>query len=182
MYRESPTALNRLPILRIGPGKVVEVRLLSSDWVRLDTHFYGRTFLCPGGDDTPCCTLLPKRPFWYLPAIVRPGARVVLLELSAKGSSELEQNAKMAVGRVRAGLVFALSRRAKKSPVRTELRDEGREQEDVPLANWFSPLMAIFGLPPIGDGEILEDYGNRVRRTARARIDVLLRTFESVRT
>lgn len=162
MNCESPSFVSRWPVLRVAPGHDCEVRLLSSDWVRLSTHYYGRTVLCSESDACPLCSLLPSRPYWYLPVAVAPRSTSCLLELSPSASSQLEQAAKFEHGSVKAGLMFRLFRKAKKKPIACECLGLSKGSVHVSVAIWVSPLMAIFGLPCLNEGETVEMYGRRV--------------------
>lgn len=172
MQVESPSRCVRWSLLRVAPGHDVAVELLSGEWVRLATHYVGRTVLCPEVDECELCDFCPVRCFWYLPAVVEPGRRPCLLELSAVASSDLEQVAKFAFGSLRAGCQFRLSRRAAKKAVRAEALEFSAPRREPEFAEWASCLMAIYGLPPILPGELLPAYGSRVRERVVRRASV----------
>ncbi len=163
MQVESPSHCVRWSLLRVAPGHDVVVELLSGDWIRLATHYVGRTVLCPEVDECELCDLLPVRAFWYLPAVVEPGRRPCLLELSSCASSDLEQVAKFAFGALRAGCQFRLSRRSAKKAVRAEALEFSAPRREPEFAEWASCLMAIFGLAAVEPGELLPEYGLRMR-------------------
>lgn len=173
MDRESPTRRYLLPILRLKAGSDATVRLLSADWIRLPTHFARSTVLCTGQQDCPLCELLPTRWYWYLPAIAVQTKAVVLLELSAKASADLEQAAGLFGSGFHAGARFQLIRRGAKSPVRVEWTGQDDPGKGMMLHEWVTPLMHVFGLPPINPGEQLEAYADRVHRPLHKRAEAL---------
>lgn len=163
MERESPSRSVRWPILRVVPGHSTCVELLSGEWVRLATHYVGRTVLCAGGEDCGLCAIAGSRAFWYLPAVTSVGRRPCLLELSSVASSDLEQVAKFACAGVRAGCQFELSRKGAKSAIRSEFVGVAKGAKTVAIELWGTVLMAIFNLPCFRSEETLERYGERVR-------------------
>jgi hypothetical protein len=169
---ESPSKCARWPLLRVPAGQSVLVELLSGDWIRLTTHYVGRTVLCPQTPDCPLCDLLPTRAFWYLPALREPGRRPVLLELSAQASSDLEQVAKFAAGSVGAGVRLMLSRRTAKSPIRSEAEGFAPSPRRTNVDEWGSLLMAVFCCPPLRPAESISDYGSRIQPQLLARAEV----------
>jgi hypothetical protein len=170
---ESPSVASRWALVRVPVGRGLRIELLSGDWIRLSTHFARRTFLCTGEDDCPLCEFLPSRPFWYLPVLLVPGSRPALLELSGTASADLEQVSKLAFGRLGAGCVFDVSRRASKKAARAEAVSEAPAQMRVSLQRWGTALMAIYGLPQFNEGEGLESYGDRTRTKVYARAEMI---------
>jgi len=160
---ESPSVRARWPIFRVESAAVLQVELLSGSWIRLATHYSGRTFLCADCEECPLCELLPARAFWYLPAVKIPGRRPGLLELSAHASADLEQVANLAFGSVGAGCRLDLSRRSAKAPIRSEAVSFTASPDRVRVDEWGSCLMAIYGLPPMHCEEAVAVYGDRVR-------------------
>lgn len=166
---ESPSKCTRWPILRCRPGHDYVVELLSSEWLRLTTHFAGRTILCSQSGGCELCDILPARAFWYLPAFLEPQRRAVLLELSSSAAADLEQSAKFESGTVREGLRFRLHRRTAKAALRAEALSASESPRRSELAEWASLVMVIYGLPAIRPDERLEEYGQRVRPTLDSR-------------
>lgn len=173
MDSESPSQCSRWALVRVPVGRGLRLELLSGDWVRLSTHFSRRTFLCTGGDDCPLCECLPARPFWYLPVLLVPGSRPALLELSGTASADLEQVSKLAFGRMGPGCVFDVSRRSSRKAARAEAVEQTQAACRVSLQRWGTALMAIYGLPQFGEGESLEEYGERVRGKVYARAEMI---------
>lgn len=176
---ESPSFAARWPVLRVVPGHDYEVRLLSPDWVRLSTHYFRRTVLCSESDACPLCSLLPSRPYWYLPVAVSPRSSYCLLELSPAASSQLEQAAKFEHGAIKEGLSFRLFRKAKKKPIACECLGLSKGSVLVSLHMWVSPLMAIFGLPPLTALESVVEYGARVQHTVDQRNELIAASVRS---
>lgn len=160
---ESPGTVRRLAVLRVPPGARIGVELLSADFVRLATHFAGRTFLCPEGEECDACVYLPSRCYWYLPALCLATQTLALLELSSSASADLEQKVRFGSGAFRPGAQVQISRRTKTSPLRVEFCQQSESKAVPALFEWVSPLMALYRLPPLARGESLASYGDRVR-------------------
>jgi len=162
MNCESPTATTRWPLLRIVPGHTTDVELLSGDWVRLATHYSGRTLLCSESAACAMCELSAARHYWYLPACVFPTRTPTLLELSASSSADLEQRARLFHGGVGAGCVVRLSRKGTRAPIRCEVIESRDTTPLLAFQTWVTALMAIFCLPALGHDEPLDEYSQRV--------------------
>jgi len=163
---EAPSAARRLRIMRVPADTKAVVSLVSSDWVRLVTHFGGvqksRTFLCPEVPECDACTYLSSRPYWYLPCRSNSTGQMFLLELSSHASAELEQRCRFVGSTVRPGIEVEMSRRSKRAPLRIEVVGQAASSECSPLHEWVSPLMAIFGFGALRPGETLDQYGARI--------------------
>jgi hypothetical protein len=170
--QERPTTIARWPICRVIVGHSTTVQLLSSDFVRLVTHFHRTTFLCPEVEECDACKLLPGRAYWYLPVVVLPYSKHAILELSAHACSDLEQKCRFAGSALRPGVQVELSRRSAKKPIRIEFNCQAENPPAARLEEWVSPLMAIYGLPALKPGECLESYGARVKENALARANL----------
>lgn len=170
--QEPPTASARWPLVRVHEGHTIQLQLLSSEWVRLVTHFYRSTFLCPEVEECAACVLLPPRPYWYLPVFSPRSSRSALVELSASASADLEQKVRFAGFAVRPGVKVELSRKTKKAAIRVEVLGQAETPPVARLHEWVTPLMAIFGLPAIRPGESLQDFGVRVKHVAIERAKV----------
>lgn len=166
MNNEHPSCQPRWPIVRVVPGHDVQVELLSSEWVRLCTHWVavgkGKTVLCPEVEGCELCAVVPARPYWYLPCRVGPHGAPALLELSSTTSADLEQQCRFEHGRVEPGIEVRLTRKSAKKPCRCEVGARTSRRVSIGLSEWFSPLMAIFSLDAMRPGEDLESYGSRV--------------------
>lgn len=159
---ERPSSTARWPLVRVPAGSKVELTLLSGDMVRLVTHFYRSTFLCPEVEECHACTLLPARAYWYLPCIVTATRASSLLELSAHAAADLEQRCRFVGSAVRAGTQVEISRKSAKAPIRSEIIGQIEKPSLAQAHEWLTPLMAIFGLPFVKPAETLEHYGARV--------------------
>lgn len=159
---ERPSRLSRWLVLRVPAGAKVEAVLLGGDFVRLATHFAKSTFLCTETEQCPACSVLPSRCYWYLPAVCVASRAPRLLELSSTASADLEQKAKFAGSGLTAGLRVAFSRRTVKSPVYSEILQQELKPSRATLAEWLTPLFAIYGLPPFRDDDSLATYSDRV--------------------
>lgn len=179
MDSEGPSRLSRWQMLRVPVGGTLRVELLSGDWIRLATHFAGRTFLCADHAGCPACELLPARSFWYLPVVEHISRRPYILELSSHASADLEQVAKFAFGAILPGSIFDLSRRGQRKPVRAEAVEMGKAATTVQLEHWASCLMAIYNLPPFVVGETLEAYGERVRGRVDQRAEFAISSLKA---
>jgi len=170
--QERPTKIARWPVVRVQAGERVEVQFLSSDFVRLVTHFHRTTFLCPEVEECDACSLLPGRAYWYLPVQHVQYKGYGLLELSAHACSDLEQKCRFAGAALRPGVQVELSRRSQKKPLGIEFNGQAPNPPLARLEEWVSPLMALYGLPPIRPGESLDAYGDRVKPAAIARANL----------
>lgn len=159
----------RWPVVRVKVGHDIGLQLLSSDFVRLCTHFWRSTFLCPEVEECDACKLLPSRPYWYLPVSSLSTKQSAILELSAHACSDLEQKCRFAGFALRPGVQVELSRRSAKKPVRIEILGQAENPPVAKLAEWVTPLMAIFKMPPMMAHETLESYGARCESYAVAR-------------
>lgn len=185
MELETPTKAIRWPVVRVQPQHDVAVVLLSGDWLRLVTHYVGRTVLCPDSASCTLCSLLPSRPYWYLPCLILPRRNRGLLELSATTSADLEQRARMLHGRVGSGLTVRLSRRSAKRPIYCEIVEDVSVVCSLELYEWVSAVMAVYGFPAMRRTEELAAYSARIQPSVieRAKVEALLLTAgESRRT
>lgn len=162
MDREAPNRVGRWPVLRVVPGHSFAVELLAGDWLRLSTHYCGRTVLCAGEEICACCGLCGPRSYWYLPVLVEPGRRQAIVELSSTASADLEQRARFEGGKIAAGLCATLSRKTTRSSVRCEVTEFKPRERVLSFDVWVSYVMAIFGLPGLRENEPLETYSQRV--------------------
>lgn len=172
MNCESPKKQTRWPLVRVQVGHDVQVELLSGDWLRLATHYAGRTFLCTESESCPLCPLCPSRFYWYLPVLVFPMRRPGLCEFSACTSSDLEQRAKMLHGSLGAGLQVRLARKSAKKPVYVEVTSFVAGAPRVEFFEWASALMAVYGLPALLPDEGIGAYGARVEAFIEQRAEV----------
>lgn len=163
LTQEAPSMTVRWPVVRVKQGGCVRVILLSGDWVRLVTHFFRKTFLCPEVSECDACNVLPSRPYWYLPVLDQATHRSSILELSSHASADLEQRARFVGASVSAGLQVELSRRSQKAPVSLEVYGISDSPAVATWSQWSSSLMALYQLPMTRPGEMLEDYGRRVQ-------------------
>lgn len=163
----------RWGILRVPAGAVLSVELLCGKWLRLATHYAGRTVLCTESEQCPLCDFLAVRSFWYLPIVQLPGRRPKLLELSSHGSADLEMVGKMAFGSLGPGCRFDLTRRSTKAPVRSEAGQFVATPERVSPQVWISALMAIYQLPQLHASETIDAYSERVRSRLVDRAEAL---------
>lgn len=157
----------RLPLVRVRPGSVVMVQLLSTEWLHLTTHWADRSWLCAGEPECRLCQVTPARHLWYLPVMICEAKRVGVVELSNHASSALEQVCRFSGGGFWAGSILDLSRKSKKSPVRTDWVERGELAQEIPACDWITPVMAIFGMPAFEQGETMADYSARAQLKAR---------------
>lgn len=177
---ERPSCLPRWPVVRVKEGRETKVQLLSGDWVRLVTHFFRRTFLCPEVAECVSCELLPQRAYWYLPCFCLGSQRPSILELSAHASADLEQRCRFAGWPVFAGVQVELARRSKKAPLRMELIGRVDVPPVAKLSEWASALMALYCLPAFVPGETLDVYGARVKTVVVRRSALMAQQVEAV--
>jgi hypothetical protein len=96
-----------------------------------------------------------------------------LLELSSHASAELEQRIRFVGSSVREGVKVEMSRRSTRAPLRIEVIETPAEAEKAPLHEWVTPLMAVFGLPPLRPLETINEYGGRVGSMVLARANLV---------
>jgi len=173
MTNEAPTRAVRWPIVRIKAGSATRAVLLSSEWVRLSTHFFKTTRLCLEPGECPACEVLPSRPYWYLPVKHPQGGSFGLIELSNQASCRLEQACRFACRRFGPGIEIEFSRQSSKRPICSEVVGESDCKISVSLFEWASPLMAVFGLPAFRPEECAEQYWARVRASVAIRAQLL---------
>lgn len=159
---ERPRREIRWPIVRVQAGHDCAIELLSGDWLRLATHYAGRTLLCAESEACDLCSLCPTRFYWYLPCCVLPTRSPAICEFSASTSSQLEQNAKMLHGCIGAGFKVRLARKSAKKPVYAEVLSYAKTTPQLTFQEWASALMAVYGLPGLRPGETIAEYGVRV--------------------
>jgi hypothetical protein len=162
MNCERPRREIRWPLVRVQPGHETQVELLSGYWLRLATHYAGRTLLCTESEACALCSVCPSRFYWYLPCCQLPGRTPAICEFSASTSSMLEQNAKMLHGSLGAGMQIRLARKAAKKPVYVEVIGYKQTSVNLSFQEWASALMAVFGLPGLRPDESIANYGERV--------------------
>lgn len=179
MSLETPRYVARWPMFRVQVHSKCEVQLLSGDWVRLVTHFNGRTFLCPEVEECDACNVLPGRAYWYLPVLALGSKRQAILELSAHASADLEQRCRFVGSAVREGVQVELSRRTQKAPLGFEVIGQAEAPPKAILHEWLTALMLLYKLPEVRPGESVEDYGARLRDRVLARAKVQADEFRS---
>jgi hypothetical protein len=162
----------RWPILKIHPGGTWEVHLLSDHWVRLSTHFAGKTVVCPENEDCGLCQLLGSRSHYYLPITFKQTGRMCILELSSQGLMDLEQRIRFAGFQVSPGVILSLCRKTAKSPLRIDV--VGCEAVAAMPADhlWVSSVMALYGHEAMRGMECLAGYVERLMPAIVARTEL----------
>lgn len=153
------TAGNRWNLLRIQPGHKITFTLLSERFFTLTTHYARVTVPC-SGDGCRLCELLPSRGVFYLAGMV-DGIRAIV-ELSAMSAMELEQHLTLLHGGFVVGHRISVTRRGKRTPVRSEVIETLPSVNAVPMITLASRVMAIYKCPCAKPGETLEQYGERL--------------------
>lgn len=159
---------NRWPVVRLNAGNQTEVVLLSTSFFALTTHWHKCTVPCPG-DECSLCAILPARGLFYVACLCQ--SRVSILELGSQSASHFEQHAKFAGGGMRVGLVFQLTRRSAKAPVRSEIIREKENCSEVSKLDLAAHVMALYKFPPPNPNESLVEYSDRSARVAKVRTD-----------
>jgi len=169
---------NRWPVVRLVAGSRTEVMLLSSSFFAITTHWHKCTLPCCG-QECKLCELLPARGLFY--AAVVCNSRVSILELGSQSSSLFEQHAKVLHGGMRPGLVFELTRRGAKTPVRSEVIREVEKCTEVVQLDLAAHVMALYKFPCPNPCETIETYERRCRSVAKARCDRTVELILNVR-
>lgn len=157
---------NRWPVVKLGAGSRAEIVLLSDRFFAITTHFNHHTLPC-AGDGCALCEFLPARGLFYAACFCTGCVR--LLELGGQSSADLEQHAKLLYGGMAVGQVYSLSRKARKSPVRSEcIRLEPRATA-VPLLSLAAHTMALYKFPPPNPSDDIASYELRCRLIANKR-------------
>jgi hypothetical protein len=177
MTLSGPVVMSRWPVMRVRVGATFRVQLLADCWIRLVTHFWGHTFLCPEGFKCDACEFLPPRPYWYLPALCLQTQVHSILELSASACSDLEQRCRFVGSAPRAGVQVEMSRKSPKSQIRLEVLGQETSPPTAQLWDWGTALMALYRLPPMHKGELIEQYGARVRATVASRANFMAKLY-----
>lgn len=180
--QEKPSGLVRWSIVRLNPRSECEVFLLSGSFVRLVTHFFERTFLCPEDQRCQACQILPGRAYYYLPCLGVKQSKPGLLEMSCTASMDLEQACAFARLEVSAGVHLLVSRPKPSRPMRVEVLGFREEVPQSPFHVWVTALMAVYGLPALVEGESLAEYSGRVIDATVARANLAAEIYAAGRT
>lgn len=164
----------RWPVLRLSEGSTSEIVLLSDAFFAITTHWTTHTVPCCG-DDCRLCELLPSRGLFYVAAHVV--GRPFLVELGSHSAGLFEQHAKLLHGGLRPGQVYALTRRGKKQPVRSECLRFQEGVLSVPMLTLAHRVMALYRLPGPNPDENLHLYEQRVRALVQRRNESLAKSM-----
>lgn len=167
-------SMRRWHVVRIGSNSHVEAVLLSSRFFCLTTHWNNCTLPCCG-DNCKLCEILPGRGLFYVAVGVM--SEIMMLELGAASAAHLEQHAKLLHGGMAPGLVFELTRRGKKQPVRSEVLRVKEGCKEIVELDLAAHVMALYKFPCPNPQETIETYSERCARVARVRCD---RAFELI--
>lgn len=165
---DKPLSVHRWPVVRLVAGSKTEVVLLSSRFFALTTHWNVGTIPC-SGEGCRLCELLPMRGLFYV--AVECVSRVHILELGGYSATLLEQHAKLLYGGMAPGLVFALSRKGAKQPVRSEVIRTREGISEVPLLELAARVMTLYKFPGPNPGDDIERYESRCQAVAQVRTD-----------
>ena len=173
MDQESPRQAVRWPMVRVASGSEQIVSVVTSRFVRLTTHFVGRTIICPGTDNCAVCDFCASRDLWYL--AVRFGIRSSfgLLELSSLSAAEFEQGVRFSGLPSMLGSRVRLFRKSSRSPIRSEVLEPDTSTREIEACDWLSALMAIYQYPSFHRGESCDDYFARVVPIAVTRAKIV---------
>lgn len=172
LTQEAPTRLIRMSVVKLKRASEVQCCLLSGRFVRLVSHFFERTFLCPETEECEACQVLPGRPYYYLPCWGAQSGLRGLLELSSASSMDLEQACKFAGLELSAGVQLLIRRTSERRPPKIEVLGFRQEVPEMPLSEWVTAVMAIYGHPMMRVDESLEGYAARVHSAVVARANL----------
>lgn len=162
--------VNRWPIVRVASGRRTEVMLLGGKYFCLTTHWLGYSIPCVV-DDCPLCDQLAARGLWYL--AVKWDSRTSLLELGSVSASNVEHNAKLMGGGMRAGVVLELGRHGPKKPVMSEFVRFVDGVAPIDYIDLVRHVMCLYKFPPPNPGDDVNAYEKRCRQIARVRCERL---------
>jgi hypothetical protein len=168
--REAPEAEPIIPIFRLQPGAMVDFLSLSTDVVGFQTHWAGRTLLCPGtADCRGCSTGLEPRWTGYLAASnVR---RVVgLLEVSAQAADAFRRAGEP---EGLAGKILTVRKGKRFEPIEVvKIRAWEKEIKFIYTAVQVTDMLArILNLPRRRETEEVAVWEERLQRVAAARLE-----------
>lgn len=95
----------------ISLSKRTEFRLLiqSKQLHQVQVHWFGRTLLCPGGDDCPACYCSRPKTFWYCAATIN--RQIELVEMCESLGSEVRSRIYQDGAQTLEGWIVGASRR-----------------------------------------------------------------------
>ena len=170
---EPPTQAVKWPILRLDPRVSREAIITNRKFLMVGTHFVKQTYLCAGNDDCALCSVCLPRSLWYCSAISPHGGKRGFLELSATSSAELEQACRFGGAPDLLGCHVRLVRKGVRKGVQSELLGVCDDVREVSDQEWISPLMFIFGLPPMRPFESVPHYVERTRPIVLKRAEMV---------
>jgi hypothetical protein len=167
---ETPLAEPRVDIWRITPGATVSCFSLASAYTGLQTHWYGRTYLCPGTDDCPGChASVPLRWIGLLPVLDRSKA-FRLLELSAQSAQHFDRCSNDAHGLLHVAMSVNKGRRFDPLKITDWRKIENSPHAEVSCHSVIDQFARILGLPRLRPGEAVEQWEGRLQTVASARL------------
>lgn len=172
--QETPVIEPNVEIVRLTPGATKAVLCMADNYTGVQSHWTGRTMLCPGTDDCPGCLAgLETRWLGYMP-IVHNRNVYALLEISAQAAAEFD--------RVREGeslfkVAIELRKGRRFEPIKiTRSRvPADRPGEPIEPNTVIDQLARILGLPRLRPGEPIEQWESRLQIVAAARLAVAVR-------
>lgn len=170
----TPVSEPNIELIRLAPGATKTVLCLADNYTGVQSHWSGRTLLCPGTDDCPGCLAgIDTRWLGYMP-ILHNRSVYALLEISAQAAQEFD--------RTREGLSlfkFALElRKGRRFEPMKILRAKPAESPwttAISTNSVIDQLARILGLPRLRPGEPVEQWEARLQTVAAARLAVAVR-------
>jgi len=167
MITTAPLVEEPRPIYRVSAGETRLFHILSDRVTGVNTHWFGRSYLCIGAPDCPACFAgVEQRWTGYLPVADHRGNRG-LLEISASGGELWERRLSQgklfdSVAKIERPSRFACVRVAELRPA---AKPVGTPIEPEEAYRW---LMRILGMPARRPNEQFPEWVGRVRVAAQA--------------
>lgn len=166
----TPIVEPRVDIWRITPGATVTCLSLARDYTGLQTHWYGRTYLCPGTADCPgCYASVPIRWVGLLPVLDRSKA-FRLLELSAQSAQHFDKVRKDVGDLLHVAMSVIKGRRFDPLKVTDYKRVENCPHAETENNTVIDQFARVLGLPRHRQGEAVEVWEQRLQTVAAARL------------
>jgi hypothetical protein len=172
--KPTPIVEAHIDIVRLGPGATKVVLSVADNYVGVQSHWTGRTLLCPGTAECPGCLAgLETRWLGYLP-IVHNRNVYALLEISAQAARAFDE-ARDGGSLFNVGIELRKGRRFE--PIKVVRTKAGAGSGGVPLSphTVIDQLARILGLPRLRPGEAIEQWEERLQTVAAARLAMAVR-------
>lgn len=169
-----PMVEELVEILRLGAGATKTLLAVAHNYTGLQSHWAGRTMLCPGTDDCPGCLAgLETRWLGYLPVVHRKTV-YALLEISARAAANFDRERE---GGSLFNRALTLRKGRRFEPIEITGSKDTMYWQDPPTEDHqvIDQMCRILQLPRLRPGEPIEAWELRLQTVAAARLGVVVR-------